>query len=180
MTQRYELDSNAHWAVGRARSWVYFSVWLSSYAMNHICLESATPWQFLRLFFDSFFEFSKDQLAEDCWKTKIQCMVMEYVDDWGKIERQNRAMYYSVTCVASTALKSIVMMTLQGDRDKVHGNCWVFQVWRIKRRTREEKKTQRVDTVCMGWIFLFSFFVPYLACYWKAWVRALYCPKTSL
>ena len=29
-------------------------------------------------------------------------------------------------------------------------------------------------------IFLFSFFMPDLACYWKVWVRAFYCPKMSL
>ena len=28
--------------------------------------------------------------------------------------------------------------------------------------------------------FLFSFFMPDLACYQKVWVRALYCPKMSL
>ena len=41
-----------------------------------------------------------------------------------------------------------------------------------------------ICTVCLGWtkliFFLFSFFMPDLACYWKVWLRAFYCLKTSL
>ena len=35
--------------------------------MNHICPKSATPWQFLQLFFVSFLPFSSDQLCN--WMT---------------------------------------------------------------------------------------------------------------
>ena len=56
MTQRYELDSNAHWTVVRASTWAYLSVWLSSDVMNYICSKFATPLQFLPLF-SIFFDF---------------------------------------------------------------------------------------------------------------------------
>ena len=39
------------------------------------------------------------------------------------------------------------------------------------------------STVCLGStnnFFLFSFFMPDLACCWKVWVRAFYSPKMSL
>ena len=58
VTQRNGLDTNALRAVVRHRSWAYLSVsWLSLDIMNHICPKSATPWQFLQLFFYSFFDF---------------------------------------------------------------------------------------------------------------------------
>ena len=40
-----------------------------------------------------------------------------------------------------------------------------------------------ISTVCLGStniFFLFSFFMPDVACYQKAWVRDFYCPKMSL
>ena len=64
MTQRNGLDTNALRAVVRARSWYFLSVsWFSSDIMNHICSKSATPWQFLQLFFVSFLPFSLDLLT---------------------------------------------------------------------------------------------------------------------
>ena len=45
--------------------------------------------------------------------------------------------------------------------------------------------TANLQPILSVWVwgqdfFLFSFFMPYLACYQKVWVKAFYCPKMSL
>ena len=59
---------------------------------------------------------------------------------------------------------------------------WFKYIWARQWAPGACTPAQQAYTVCLGStnnFFLFSFFMPDLACYQKVWVRAFYCPKMS-
>ena len=87
------------------------------------------------------------------------------VDDFGiKYVGEGHRDHYSTFSTSTTRWKQTTMGTI----------LWYHP----------QMELQKKGTVCLGWTkYFFSyyhFFISDLACYWKVWVRALYCPKMSL